>query len=191
LTVPRLKVAPTAAVSAICKFLIGGKKGSKEMQQVAGLETANMQFAPNARSSLRLRPLPQLLIANPRLEFSTNNGKQTNLRISNRERIALSARNLGAIAMSASLQVAECWHQISMATRFRQQQRASFHGDRCAGGSDLGMLNAELGKTGKLPRKPGQDCKKGEIEWKITKIPPAKRRMDRRKVEVELQLQRA
>jgi hypothetical protein len=33
-----------------------------------------------------------------------------------------------------------------MAAQFRHQQRASFHGDRFAGNSDLGMLNAELGK---------------------------------------------
>jgi hypothetical protein len=34
-----------------------------------------------------------------------------------------------AIAMSASLQMAECWHQLSMATRFFQQQGVSFHRD--------------------------------------------------------------
>src|ERR1700722_11226096 len=48
--------------------------------------------------------------------------------------------------MSASLQMAECWHPISMATRCSQQQRASFHGDRCAGSSAPGMLNAEVGR---------------------------------------------
>jgi hypothetical protein len=49
-----------------------------------------------------------------------------------------------AVAMSASLQMAECWHPISMATRCFQQEGASFHKDRSAGGSALGMLNAEL-----------------------------------------------
>jgi hypothetical protein len=34
-----------------------------------------------------------------------------------------------AVSMSASLQMAECWHQISMAARFFQQQGASFHRD--------------------------------------------------------------
>ena len=50
-----------------------------------------MQAAPNARSSTRPRPLPQFLIANARLEFSLNNRKQTHLKISNRERMAISA----------------------------------------------------------------------------------------------------
>ena len=81
-----------------------------------------MHFAPNARSNSRPRPLPQFVIANPRLEFSSNNRKQTHLRISNREPMAVSARNgnrsAGAIAVSASSQMAECWHPIAMATRF-------------------------------------------------------------------------
>jgi hypothetical protein len=81
-----------------------------------------MHFAPGARSSSRPRPLPQFLIANPRLEFSSNNRKQTYLRISNREPMAVSAHNgdssAGAIAVSASSQMAECWHPIAMATRF-------------------------------------------------------------------------
>jgi hypothetical protein len=42
--------------------------------------------------------------------------------------------------MSASLQMAKCWHHISMATRFFQQQGASFHGDCSAGSSALEML---------------------------------------------------
>ncbi len=50
-----------------------------------------MQIAPNARTITRPRPLPRFLIANPRLEFSLNNGKQTHLKISNRERMAISA----------------------------------------------------------------------------------------------------
>ena len=72
------------------------------MQQVAALDAADIQVALNARSSFRPRPLPQFLIANPRLESSSNNRKQTHLRISNRERMAVSARNkdrtAGAIA---------------------------------------------------------------------------------------------
>jgi hypothetical protein len=120
------------------------------MQQVDGFGATNMHFAPNARSSSRPRPLPQFLIANPRLEFSSNNRKQTHLRISNREPMAVSARNgnrsAGAIAVSATSQMPECWHQASMATRLFARERACFHGDRCAGSSDLGMLSAELGK---------------------------------------------
>ena len=61
------------------------------MRHIAGLGRAEMQVAPNARSSTRPRPLPQFLIANPRLEFSLNSRKQTRLKISNRERIAISA----------------------------------------------------------------------------------------------------
>jgi hypothetical protein len=60
-----------------------------------------MHIAPNARTITRPRPLPQFLIANPRLEFSLNSRKQTHLKISNRERMAISAvsedRNAGAI----------------------------------------------------------------------------------------------
>lgn len=63
------------------------------MQHIAGLGAADMQFAPNARSTFRPRPLPQFLIANPRLEFGSNNRKQTHLQTSNRERMAVSARN--------------------------------------------------------------------------------------------------
>jgi hypothetical protein len=50
-----------------------------------------------------------------------------------------------AFAMSASCHMAECCHRIPTATRFFQRQGASFHGDCCAGSSDLGMLKAELG----------------------------------------------
>ena len=49
------------------------------------------------------------------------------------------------LAMSASLQMAECWHAISMATRFFQQQCPSFHGNHCAGSLAPEMLNTELG----------------------------------------------
>jgi hypothetical protein len=59
------------------------------MRHIAGLGGADMQGAHNARSSTR--PLPQFLIANARLEFSLNSRKQTHLKISNRERMAISA----------------------------------------------------------------------------------------------------
>ena len=62
----------------------------KGRRNVAAFGAADMQAAPNARSSTRPRPLPQFLIANPRLEFSPNR-KQTHLKISNRERMAISA----------------------------------------------------------------------------------------------------
>ena len=42
-----------------------------------------MQLALNARSSTRPRPLPQFLIANPRLEFSPNSRKQTRFGVPN------------------------------------------------------------------------------------------------------------
>ena len=61
------------------------------MRHIAGIGGADMQAAPNARTITRPRPLPRFLIANPRLEFSLNNGKQTHLKISNRERMAISA----------------------------------------------------------------------------------------------------
>ena len=67
------------------------QKGAKEMRHIAGIGGADMQLAPNARTITRHRPLPQFLIANPRLEFSSNNRKQTHLKISNRERMAISA----------------------------------------------------------------------------------------------------
>jgi hypothetical protein len=57
---------------------------------LVGLGRAHMQAAPNARS-ICPRPLPQFLIVNPRLEFSLNNRKQTHLKISNREQMAISA----------------------------------------------------------------------------------------------------
>jgi hypothetical protein len=61
------------------------------MKHTVGLGGADMQAAPNVRSSTRPRPLPQFLIANPRLKFSLNSRKQTHLRNSNRERMAISA----------------------------------------------------------------------------------------------------
>jgi hypothetical protein len=111
------------------------------------------------------------------------------------------------LATSASLQMAEYWHQTSMATGFPQQQAASFHGDCCAGRSAPGMLNPHVRETtseGRAVRErrgftwiqdhrcrgnQNQNYKKGETQWTITKIPPPKRRPDSRKV--ELQLQRA
>ena len=133
------------------------------MHQVDRFGATNMHFAPNARSNSRPRPLPQFLIANPRLEFSSNNRKQTHLRISNREPMAVSARNgnrsAGAIAVSASSQMAECWHQVSMATTLFRQQAASFHGDWCAGSSDPEMLIRNL-ENRKPPRKSGPELQK-------------------------------
>jgi hypothetical protein len=61
------------------------------------------------------------------------------------------------LVLSASLQMAEYWYQISMATRFFQQQGASFHGDRCAGSSGPEMLNAELGKRKGFDHRFGED----------------------------------
>jgi len=45
--------------------------------------------------------------------------------------------------------MAECWHETSLATRRFEQQRPSFHGDRCAGSAAPGMLNADLGPWAK------------------------------------------
>ena len=67
------------------------KRGAKEMRHIVGVGGADMRAAPNTQSSTRPRPLPQFLIANPRLEFSLNNRKQSNLKISNRERMTISA----------------------------------------------------------------------------------------------------
>ena len=61
------------------------------MRHIVSLGAADMQAEPNARTITRPRPLPQFPIANPRLEFSPNNRKQTHLKISNRERMAISA----------------------------------------------------------------------------------------------------
>ena len=47
------------------------------MQQVVGLGAADMQFALGTPGSFYPQPLPQFLTANPRLEFSSNNRKQT------------------------------------------------------------------------------------------------------------------
>jgi|SRR5580704_3340882 hypothetical protein len=103
------------------------------MQQVDGFRATNMHFAPSARSSSRPRPLPQFLIANPRLEFSSNNRKQTHLRISNREPMAVSARNgnrsAGAIAVSASSSNGGMLAPNRNGDEILSQQSASFHGD--------------------------------------------------------------
>jgi hypothetical protein len=40
---------------------------------------------------------------------------------------------------------------------FFRQQSASFHGDRCAGRSDPGMLDAELGEPEVIDHRFGED----------------------------------
>jgi hypothetical protein len=96
------------------------------MRHIAGLGGANMQLAPNARSSTRPRPLPQFLIANPRLEFSLNGRKQSHLKIPNRERMAISA--LTRTATREQSRVAESTATAQGSARRPQSGMGSFRG---------------------------------------------------------------
>src|ERR1700748_3738858 len=103
------------------------------MHQVDRFGATNMHFAPNARSNSRPRPLPKFLIANPRLEFSSYNRKQTHLRISNRESMAVSARN-GNRSAGGDRRVSIFANGGMLAPNrngdeILSQQSASFHGD--------------------------------------------------------------